>query len=257
MNKKFYYIEEGNQIGPLTKEELVGKISPETLVWFEGLDNWKKSSEIPEFINFKTVPPPIPNDILIKNKKIEVVVKKEKKDLISAKSEVVIAKELKYITYIILISFGISLIVYLSKSVSENSDYYTLLNKFNNHKSSGEKLYENKQMDDILASDSTIIKRNEELFNEELNKLNKVLDGLYDESKLLNCYQEKELGYNFQSTGIKIPDENLTIKCIENKISQVNRLAFQLSLTIFVISSILLIGLRYLFRTINWVNKRT
>lgn len=256
MNKEFYYIEEGIQFGPLTKEELVGKISPETLVWYEGLDNWKKTSEIPEFINFKTVPPPIPNDILIKKKKIEVVVKKEKKDLISAKSEVVIAKELKYITYIILISFGISLIVYLFKSVSENGDYYTLLNKFNNHKSLEKKLYEDKQMD-FLVSDSTIIKRNEELFNEELSKSRKVLDGLYNESKLLNCYQEKELGYNFQSTGIKIPDENLTIECIENKISQGNRLAFQLSLTIFIISSILLIVFRYLFRTINWVNKRT
>lgn len=256
MNKEFYYIEEGIQFGPLTKEELVGKISPETLVWYEGLDNWKKASEIPEFINFKTVPPPIPNDILIKKKKIEVVVKKEKKDLISAKSEVVIAKELKYITYIILISFGISLIVYLFKSVSENGDYYTLLNKFNNHKSLEKKLYEDKQMD-FLVSDSTIIKRNEELFNEELSKSRKVLDGLYNESKLLNCYQEKELGYNFQSTGIKIPDENLTIECIENKISQGNRLAFQLSLTIFIISSILLIVFRYLFRTINWVNKRT
>lgn len=193
---------------------------------------------------------------MIKKKKIEVVVKKEKKDLISAKSEVVIAKELKYITYIILISFGISLIVYLFKSVSENGDYYTLLNKFNNHKSLEKKLYEDKRMD-FLVSDSTIIKRNEELFNEELSKSRKVLDGLYNESKLLNCYQEKELGYNFQSTGIKIPDENLTIECIENKISQGNRLAFQLSLTIFIISSILLIVFRYLFRTINWVNKRT
>ena len=194
---------------------------------------------------------------MIKNKKIEVVVKKEKKDLISAKSEVAIAKELKYITYIILISFGISSFVYLYKSSRENGEYYSLLRGFNNHKSLGQKLYENKSMDDLLESDSTFIKKNEELFNKELNKLNIVLDSLYSESKLLNCYQEKEIGYNFQSTGIRIPDENLTIECIENKISQGNRLAFQLSLTIFIISSILLIVFRYLLKTINWVNKRT
>ena len=255
MIKEYFYIEDENQIGPLTKEELVSKISPETLVWFEGLDNWKKASEIDEFINFKSVPPPIPKNILIKKKKIEVVVKKEKKDFITAKSEVIIAKEIKNITYIILISFGISLIVYLFKSASENRDYNRLLNKFNNHKYLEKKLYEDKEID-FLISDSTFIKRNEELYDEEQRKLGEVLDSLYNESKLLNCYQEKELGYNFQSTGIKIPDENLTIECIKNKISQVNRLAFHLSITTFIILSILLIVSRYTFRTVNWVKKR-
>lgn len=59
--KKYYYSEEDKQIGPLTFEELKDKkISKETMVWYEGLDNWTKANELNELKDFfKSIPPPL------------------------------------------------------------------------------------------------------------------------------------------------------------------------------------------------------
>ena len=60
--KEYYYVKEGRKIGPLLKEELKAKISKDTLVWKDGLENWIKASQFPELNDlFQKEPPPIPN----------------------------------------------------------------------------------------------------------------------------------------------------------------------------------------------------
>lgn len=258
MDRKYFYIEEGKQNGPFLKEELTGKISPETLIWYEGLDNWKKASEIHELLNLQLIPPPIPDDLVKSDKKIEVIVKKEKEKLISAKSEIVIAKEIKSVTYSILISLVFALIGFFIKSQIQNSESNALLNKFNNHKSEQNSLYEQRENARTFGIDDPIlVKRREQEFEKESIRLSRVLNRLYEESKLIGCYQEKELGYNFHGTGMSFANEDLTIESIESRISYGNKLAFNLSIILFFISLIVLIVGRYAMQSVNWVNKRT
>lgn len=57
----YHYSEDNNQFGPLTIEELKEKkISKETMIWHEGLDNWVKAFDVEELKHFfKSVPPPL------------------------------------------------------------------------------------------------------------------------------------------------------------------------------------------------------
>ena len=58
---KFYIFLNDQQIGPLSFEELKGmKINRDIQVWFEGLGDWKKASEIEELKSIIiSIPPPI------------------------------------------------------------------------------------------------------------------------------------------------------------------------------------------------------
>ena len=61
--KQYYLIIENEQVGPLTFEEvLTAKISKETKIWFDGIEEWTTISEIEEFSVLK-VPPPIINKL--------------------------------------------------------------------------------------------------------------------------------------------------------------------------------------------------
>ena len=59
--KKYHYSNGDNQFGPLTIEELKdSKITKDTIVWYEGLDNWVKAGEVDELKElFKSIPPPL------------------------------------------------------------------------------------------------------------------------------------------------------------------------------------------------------
>lgn len=59
--KKYHYSDGDKQFGPLTKEELKDKkITKDTMVWYEGLDNWVKASDVDELKElFKSTPPPL------------------------------------------------------------------------------------------------------------------------------------------------------------------------------------------------------
>lgn len=47
--KMYYYVDAYNrQVGPLQLGQLIGKITPATLVWTEGMANWMPASSIPE-----------------------------------------------------------------------------------------------------------------------------------------------------------------------------------------------------------------
>lgn len=60
--KQYYIFIESEQLGPLNFDELKSKnISNETLVWFEGLEDWKIAKDIDELKSlFVNIPPPIP-----------------------------------------------------------------------------------------------------------------------------------------------------------------------------------------------------
>jgi uncharacterized RDD family membrane protein YckC len=59
--KMYYVVENGKQNGPFSIDDLIVKqIKPDTLVWFDGLEKWKRANDIPELVSvFKKSPPPI------------------------------------------------------------------------------------------------------------------------------------------------------------------------------------------------------
>src|SRR6186713_1106745 len=59
--KKYFYSDGLAKFGPFTFEELKNEnIKKETLIWFEGLENWKSAESINEFKEiFELLPPPI------------------------------------------------------------------------------------------------------------------------------------------------------------------------------------------------------
>lgn len=59
--KKYFYSDGKEKFGPFSFEELKNEpITKETLIWFEGLEDWKPAKDIIEFEElFKLIPPPI------------------------------------------------------------------------------------------------------------------------------------------------------------------------------------------------------
>ena len=59
--KKYFYSNGKEKFGPFSFEELKNEnITKDTLIWFEGLEDWKSAKEIGEFEEiFKLIPPPI------------------------------------------------------------------------------------------------------------------------------------------------------------------------------------------------------
>ena len=56
---KYYYIKDGEKIGPFSLKELKDKdIKKSTLVWKEGLDNWLKARKLEEVNELITTDPP-------------------------------------------------------------------------------------------------------------------------------------------------------------------------------------------------------
>ncbi|NTW31615.1 MAG: DUF4339 domain-containing protein [Bacteroidetes bacterium] len=64
--KEYFYAVRKEQFGPFTFEELKDKkITKDTLVWYEGLENWTKARFIEELsgiIKTKAIPPPLPEE---------------------------------------------------------------------------------------------------------------------------------------------------------------------------------------------------
>jgi len=246
--KKYFYVNEGQSNGPLTKEELVGKINSETLVWYEGLISWTKASEIHELLSIvQLTPPPIPNQEITQPNKFEVILKKDNENLITAKSEVAIANEIKGLFYLALISFALALIGFIYKSQSENAEFESLLNKFkayemdykNEYKMRGD-LYGNVELGDTVIA------------NWRNNNQGR-LDDLFEQSKRLNCYSEKEIA----NSGFKMPSQDYTMAKIQNSISYGYRLGRSFAFNIFFISIIILIIGRYLIKSVKWISKRS
>lgn len=62
--KEYYILDGQNTIGPFSKLKLFSqKITKDTLVWYEGLSEWKRAGDIEELADLfssKRVPPPLP-----------------------------------------------------------------------------------------------------------------------------------------------------------------------------------------------------
>ncbi len=79
--KRYFYILDGKRIGPLSFEEIKATdISEETLVWYEGLENWQPAGELEEFL-YLSFPPeetkPIVEDSLDSIEIIEPLIQDE------------------------------------------------------------------------------------------------------------------------------------------------------------------------------------
>ena len=59
--KKYFIVENNQQTGPLSKDELNGRINPSSLVWTEGMTNWEQASTIGELNDLFMAPPPPPS----------------------------------------------------------------------------------------------------------------------------------------------------------------------------------------------------
>ena len=62
MNREYYYLEGNEQRGPVGIDQLksVG-LTPDTMVWTEGMDDWKPAKEVEELTNLLKAPPPAPS----------------------------------------------------------------------------------------------------------------------------------------------------------------------------------------------------
>lgn len=103
----YYFILDGEQLGPFEAEQ-IGRlnINRATLVWREGLSDWKEAHEVEELMEFLvSIPPPIPKEVSESSKvstlNVNLGLKKDKSrksgsSLInSEKIKVLFAKELK------------------------------------------------------------------------------------------------------------------------------------------------------------------
>jgi hypothetical protein len=79
MEKEFYLEINGARKGPISKLEIKKlAITPQTLIWFEGLEDWKMIKDVPELKDvLKSIPPPLP---INKNSNNEKKVLVEKPD---------------------------------------------------------------------------------------------------------------------------------------------------------------------------------
>jgi len=102
---KYYIVTDNQQKGPYSIEELQElNISLSTLVWNEGMENWVEAKNVPELRNvIKISPPPIPkiSDVTYK---VEAEIKQNKEKLIKPETEIVVAKEIKIASRLVLYS---------------------------------------------------------------------------------------------------------------------------------------------------------
>ena len=120
--KHYFHSDGENQKGPFTFEQLKNEnIEKETLIWFEGLDDWKPAKEIRELDEtFELNPPPIPQDeFSTTEKSSEPKDTNEKSSDTSAESESFVrqkqgmfSKPFSFEGRIRRTEYGISLIIY-------------------------------------------------------------------------------------------------------------------------------------------------
>jgi hypothetical protein len=69
--KKYFYIKDEKELGPFELEELKSEhIKRDTLVWFQGIKDWTKASDVSELDElFIYLPPPLPS---LQTKKIQI-----------------------------------------------------------------------------------------------------------------------------------------------------------------------------------------
>ena len=108
--KKYFIILNDVKEGPYTLEELLKTdISQSSLVWVAGMDNWLQAKYIQEISSeLKKIPPPLPEKYVnVINIKAEI--HRKEKVVLSRNNKINIAKEIKLIFIVLLISIGAGL----------------------------------------------------------------------------------------------------------------------------------------------------
>lgn len=105
--KEYFFLKGKDQYGPFTVEQLFDKkLTSETLIWIEGMENWQKLKDIPdlaEMISPKSVPPPqtVTNDEKISRTEVsgQLIIKTEKTQNAALEA---VKPSLKYLTWLII-----------------------------------------------------------------------------------------------------------------------------------------------------------
>jgi uncharacterized protein DUF4339 len=105
--KKYYYLDGPEKKGPFEEDEFVNlNLDHDTLIWTEGLDNWKQLKDFPDLL--KVIPPPLPDEVLPKPPKK----KKSKK----------VGYSFLVLFVLLLVSFGIGYGIVESKKAKFKED---------------------------------------------------------------------------------------------------------------------------------------
>jgi hypothetical protein len=127
---KYFYLDGDTKLGPFTKNELIDKnLNRDSRIWFYGLDDWTKLSDIAELKEiFISLPPDLNTRSLQENK--EVLITHKNQNVIST-IEVPKKKKNKNKKWIIigLVSIIVVVLIYKSSANQTDSDLYESISK--------------------------------------------------------------------------------------------------------------------------------
>lgn len=235
----YFYSDSGSSVGPYSKEELKGKIEKDTLVWYQGQEDWIMASEIESLKDlFYEMPPPLPKKEKII--KVEAFIKKENKVIINDTNQIKIAKEIKNIFYFLCLALIIGVAGYfINISQTNYLKYSSLIN--------GIKSYD-KEFSELPYWNLSEVGTNSPV-DKWMEKNKSRLDSLVELSK--------EYGY-YQETGDlnKHPNTEAIAFRLNYQNSVYNEGAFTFAKRCGLISFVILIIGRYVLFLIKWVVKQ-
>lgn len=117
----YYFLKDTEKVGPLSLEELKeAGLENDTLIWYEGIEDWTKLIDIPklrkEILGVEEVPPPLPKEVV---KQAEVKAAEE-------------VKKTKRSRRPLFVALSVVLIFLLIPSVAIIQSYYTITRKIDN-----------------------------------------------------------------------------------------------------------------------------
>lgn len=222
----FFYSNNGETLGPVSKEDLKGKITRDTLVWFNGLSKWEKASEIPELFSiFENTPPPLPSMEFNNNSKsVNVKIIKDSHKIFNAESKVKLAREIKFNSILVILSLSFGLISSIIYYQYKSEDYEPLKLELSR--------YSNIPSGNIISN---------EIESERFDKM-------IEFSQRLNCYPS-ETYYGLDIVP-KIYD------LIEVNLKYIFEDAIKFGLNTFIILIIILFIGRYFIKSAKWVSDK-
>ena len=233
----YYFDNSGTSTGPLSKEELKGKISKDTLVWYEGQPDWVKASDVEDLRDlFFEAPPPLPKKEKVI--KVEASIKKEKKEILTEKNQTTIATEIKILFFIAIGALVIGLVTYLVKQSSLDYSKYSSL-------SNGLKSYET-DYSNMLNMPYSIIDETGKQIIENWHKNNQSrLGSLLDLSRSYGCYDN--------SSYWSYDKREVIQNCLKYRMQDINEESFSFGKKWFFLSLLILVAGRYIFYASKWV----
>ncbi len=214
--EKFFIVLNGLQQGPFTIEQLVGKgINSSTLVWTEKLDNWVEAKNIEDLKEIiRNSPPPIP----------DFVHKSLRNEANKRVNAILLAKEIKINFKLVLSALVIGIISYpIHYSMNDGFAHQSISNKLHDSYALSNQMYDqlSKEEQQKTLSDYNELERESEALGYDRNNM-----------EHLNL---TPLGYHEKQYHIIASD------------------SFMPSIKTFLISILLLISVRYLYKGVKWV----